>query len=328
MTLAPAIEAPTEFGVAAGARQYDYNTPPFATWDPSTAPVAVMPIDSILVDRNQHVELDHIEGLTESIREHGVIEPLIVTPDGRLLSGRRRIVASKRAGLDAVPVRVRDTADERAAILVGLAVNVERRAPNPMTLAESYRALVELGSTVEEVARMVGQDAGHVYQHLALLDLHADVKTALGEGSLSFATGRLLLPLESADQTRVLEEIQQSPKRLSTRQVKAKVEARRVMSMVRKTQHKASADDAPTGDYASLIESFDANADAHADEAEQSPLDQLNALIAEMLTIAEGEDEIRRWARRLSRILESLRKTRLSTRKELEDKNAEQGQLL
>ncbi len=312
---------------AAGVLQYDFRTPPFASWDPSTAPVAVMPIDSILVEPNQPAELDDIAGLTESIREHGVIEPLIVTPDGRLLSGRRRIVAAKRAGLDAVPVRVRDTADERATILVGLAVNVERRAPNPMTLAESYRALVELGSTVEEVARMVGQDAGHVYQHLALLDLHADVKWALGDGHISFASAQLLLRLEPTDQTNVLREIQESPKRLSTRQVKAKVEARRVMSMVRKTQREASADDSPNGDYASLIESFDSNADKHADESEKSPLDQLNAVIAEMLTVADREDEIRRWARRLSRILEALRKTRPSTRKEIEEKDAEQVQL-
>ncbi len=321
------IEAPAKVGVAAGTRQYNYNKPPCATWDPSTAPVAVMLIDSILVDQNQQVELDDIEGLTESIRDHGVIEPLIVTPDGRLLSGRRRIAAAKQAGLNAVPVRVRDTVDERAAILIGLAVNVERRAPNPTTLAESYRALVELGSTVEDVARMVGQDAAHVHQHLALLNLHDDVKMALSDGSISLASARLLLPLEPADQANVLKEIQESLKRLSVRQVKAKVEARRVMSLVRKTQRQASADNAPNGDYASLIESFDANADKPADESKKSPLDQLNAIITEMVSAAQGEDELRRWARRLSRVLETLRSVPAKARTRT-DSNAEQVHLL
>ncbi len=327
MTLVPVIGEEAKVSVAAGALPYDFRSPPFATWGPSTAPVAVMPIDSILVDRSQSGELDDIEGLTESIREHGVIEPLIVTPDGRLLAGRRRIAAAKRAGLEVVPIRVRDTADERAAILVGLAVNVERRAPNPVTLAESYRALVELGSTVEEVARMVGQDAGHVYQHLALLNLHADVKTALGDGRISFASARLLLRLELADQTSVLREIQESPKRLSSRQVKAKVESRRVMSLVRKTQSE-TVEDAPNGDYASLIESPSADADVRAEGSEQSPLDQLNTIIAELVSAAQGEDDLRRWARRLSRILEAFRKAHQVARTEKQDKNAEQVQLL
>ncbi len=328
MTLAPVLGEQVKVAPTTGGLEYDYRLPPLHTWDSSTEPVAVMPIENIRVDR-QAGEPDDIEGLTESIRKHGIIEPLIVTRDGQLVAGRRRLAAAIRAGLATVPVRVRDTVDERAAIMVGLVANVERKDPNPMTLAHSYRALVELDTSVEEVARMVGQDVGHVYQHLALLDLHSSVQTALCAGRLSFASARWLMSLDQEEQARVLNEIVESPKPLSSRQVKAKVDARRVMSLVRKTKGAVpEGEAAPTGDYYALLASINGAKDASLDISASSPIDQLNAIIAEMLTVADGEDEIRRWARRLSRILEALRKMHPVTSRESKEKNVEQVQLI
>lgn len=286
--------------------------PSLATWDPSGAAVAAMPIESILVSRNGHIKVGDLDGLTASIQARGVLEPVVVTPDGRLLAGRRRLEAARRAGLSEVPVRVCEIADERAAIEIGLVENVQRADLDPLTRGKSYRALLDHGATVEEIARLVGQGTGHVYQHLALLDLNPEVQEALHTRKISFADARSLSPLELEDQAAVLREIQESPKPLSSRQVKTRVDARRVLRLVQHADPASEGDGpAPQGSYASLFEKGDQTKSRAAQHTDTGPLDQLNAIIAEMVAAAQGEDQLRAWARKLSRILEQLQQMRL-----------------
>lgn len=280
-------------------------------WDASLLRVAQMPIDAIQVNRNGHGEMSDLDGLTASIKERGVLEPLIITPERRLLAGRRRLEAARRAGLSMVPVRVFEIADERTAIEIGLVENVERADLDPLTRAKAYRGLMELGASVEEIARLVGQGAGHVYQHLGLLDLHPQVQEAVHNRRLSFADARSFKPLTSEEQATLLQEVQQSPKPLSSRQVKARVDARRVMRLVQQAQAEReqtpeTESDEPSGKYALLFEVDEPPSLTQAQSNPRNPLDDLNTLIGEMIAAAQGEDQIRTWARRLSHILERL----------------------
>ena len=295
------------------------------TWKIEDIPVAQMPIGSILVSPNGDVQATDLDGLVASIRSKGVLQPLIVAPDGRLLAGRRRLEAARRAGLAQVPVRVCEVTSERSAIEIGLVENVERADLDPLTRAKTYRALIDQGASVEEVADLVGQGTRHVYQLLQLFDLHPQVQHAVHTRVLSFADARALVLLEQDDQIAVFEEIQVAAKSkpLTSRQVKARVDARRVMRLVKdnaksreekRSQSESSATDSSpdrdsvsvTLDYAVLFETTEMDSDPQA-EPVRTPLAELDQLIAEMVAAAQGEDQVRVWARRLSHILGLLR---------------------
>ncbi len=291
------------------------------SWGLADASVTQMPVGSILVSPNGDAQATGLDGLVASIRARGILHPLVVAPGGRLLAGRRRLEAARRAGLATVPVRVCEIDTERAAIEIGLIENVERADLDPLTRAKTYRALIEQGATVEEIASLVGQETGHVYQHLQLLDLHPEVQHALHVRTLSYEDARALVPLEHADQAAVLQEMHSSPKPLSARQVKLRVDARRVMRLVRQnnpgtrtsggtlasnSQNLDSDDTGVDGNYAALFETEDVTTSLAQTSADVDPLIQLNVLIAEMIASAQGEDQVRAWARRLSHILETL----------------------
>ncbi len=276
-------------------------------------PVALMTIQAIQIHPNGHGELVDLDGLTASIREHGVLQPLVVSADGRLLAGRRRLEAARRAGLEMVPVRLYQIADERAAIEVSLIENVERIDLDPLTRARCYRALMKQGASVEDVAQLVGQESSHVYQHLALLDLHPDVQQAVETRSLSFADARAFGKLSVEDQATVLASLRSESrsrpdgKPLSSRQIKLQVDAQRVMRLAQYASVTPNSEGAimPKGDYAALFEGDD-EPRRDPEEANSDPFAELNALIAEMIAAAQGEDQVRGWARRLSRIIKSL----------------------
>jgi ParB/RepB/Spo0J family partition protein len=281
---------------------------PTVPWTLTDTPVAEMPVASILVSPNGDGKATDLDRLVTLYRARGVLVPLIVAPNGRLLAGRRRLEAARRAGLTTVPVRICEITSERAAIEISLVENVEWSDLDPLTRAQSYRALLEQGATVEEIAELVGQGTGHVYQHLQLLDLHAQVQEALHTRTLSFADARALAPLELEDQAVVFQEIRAAPKSLTSRQVKARVDARRVMRLVQKsTPEQPEETDGAQGNYAALFEPAEATAQGVRKDPASNPLDELNVLIAEMIAAAQGEDQVRAWARRLSQILEALR---------------------
>lgn len=276
-------------------------------------PVALLPVAAIQIHPNGHGELVDLDGLTASIREHGVLQPLVVSADGRLLAGRRRLEAARRAGLEMVPVRLCEIEDERAAIEISLIENIERTDLDPLTRARCYRALLEQGAGVEEVAALVGQETSHVYQHLALLYLHPDVQHSVETRSLSFADARNFGKLSGDDQATVLTSLQEEArskadgKPLSSRQIKMRVDAQRVMRLAQCAAVAPSGEGAttPKGDYAALFEGDD-EPKRDPEDANADPFAELNALIVEMVSVAQGEDQVRGWARRLSHILEAL----------------------
>lgn len=148
-----------------------------------------------------HFKEEDLAELAASIREHGVIQPLIVTPksDGTftLIAGERRWQASQKAGLRTVPVITRQASNQEL-LEIALIENVQRADLNSMEEAEAYRQLVEeFGLSHEAVAKRVGKSRVAVTNTLRLLGLADVVKQALVDGKLTEGHARALLALST-----------------------------------------------------------------------------------------------------------------------------------
>lgn len=145
---------------------------------------------------------EDLDGLAASIREHGVIQPLIVTQGSSLdqytlIAGERRLLAARQAGLRTVPAVIRD-ASEQQLVELALVENVQRADLSPLEAAEAYRQLADdFGLSHEEIAGRVGKSRVAVTNTLRLLKLSAVVQQALADGRLSEGHARALLGLPS-----------------------------------------------------------------------------------------------------------------------------------
>ena len=155
--------------------------------------------------RQPRARLDplELEELAASIREHGIIQPLIVSPTEQggyvLIAGERRLEAARQAGLRSVPVIVRQASD-RQRLELALIENIQRADLNPLEEAEAYRQLTEdFGLSHEEAAARVGKSRVAVTNTLRLLNLPATIKQALVEERVSEGHARALLMLETAE---------------------------------------------------------------------------------------------------------------------------------
>lgn len=142
-----------------------------------------------------------VEELAQSIRVHGVLQPLLVRPcaDGfELIAGERRLRAAQRAGLAEVPAVVVDAAD-RQALEMALVENVQREDLNALEEAEAYRMLAEtFGLTQENIADRVGKARASVANTMRMLTLPDAVRDAIGSGLLSAGHAKALLALDAA----------------------------------------------------------------------------------------------------------------------------------
>lgn len=142
-----------------------------------------------------------MESLAASIREVGVLQPIVVGPadaDGRheLVAGERRLRATRLAGLDRIPAVIRES-DEATRLAEALIENVQREDLGPIEEADAYRSLMEdFSMTHEDVAQRVGKSRSAVTNAVRLLNLPAAIQALLEEGSLSAGAGRALLGLE------------------------------------------------------------------------------------------------------------------------------------
>jgi ParB family chromosome partitioning protein len=160
-------------------------------------------INNILPNKHQprsNFNQQELEELAQSIREKGVIQPLIVTQkvDDKyeLIAGERRLRASKLAGLSKVPVVVMDIYDENALLELALIENVQRTDLNPIEEADAYRKLIEkFGYTQEETAKKVGKQRSTVTNLLRLLKLPEEIQKDISLGVLSEGHGRALVRL-------------------------------------------------------------------------------------------------------------------------------------
>jgi len=139
-----------------------------------------------------------LQALSDSIAEHGVLQPLVVRPvEGgyQLIAGERRLRASQMAGLNAVPVVVRRATDQQA-LLLALLENLQREDLNPLEEARAFlRLMEEFGLAQEEVGKAVGKDRSTVSNTMRLLKLPVEVQQDLAAGRLSAGHARSLLAL-------------------------------------------------------------------------------------------------------------------------------------
>lgn len=153
-----------------------------------------------------------LEDLVESIKRHGILQPLIVTENGDgnyvLVAGERRLRAAKMLDLKTVPCLVR-SASEQEQLELALIENIQRSELNPVEEANAYKRLMdEFNLTQEEVAAKVGKKRATVANALRLLDLPTEIKQALLDGRLGQAHGKLLLSLSSpAEQKKLFKQI-------------------------------------------------------------------------------------------------------------------------
>ncbi len=175
---------------------------------PAGRNVLQLPIEA--VERSQaqprkRFDERELEELAASIREHGVVAPILVRRDGaryRIVAGERRWRAAQRAGLREIPALVREASD-REAFELALVENLQRADLNAIEEAEAYEVLTrDHGLTQEAVAGRVGKDRSTVANALRLLKLPPEVRQLVREARLEMGHARALLPLERADAIR------------------------------------------------------------------------------------------------------------------------------
>lgn len=199
---------------------------------PSSEGVTLIPLDQIKPNPRQprtHFDPQELEGLAESIRQHGIIQPLILTQDDGeggyyLVAGERRWLAARQAGLHAVPALVRTTSDQQR-LELALIENVQRADLSPLETAEAFRQLSEeFNLSHEEIAARVGKSRVSVTNTMRLLKLPPAVKQALENNAISEGHARALLMLSTPQaQVSALQTVLR--KDLTVRQTEALVRA-------------------------------------------------------------------------------------------------------
>ena len=172
--------------------------------------VVTLRLSEIEPNRDQPRKIFSEEALNEladSIREHGVLQPLLVRPlpggSYQLVAGERRWRASRMAGLQEVPVVIREM-DEEQAMEIALIENLQREDLNAIEEATGYKQLMErYGMTQEQVAKRVGKSRPAIANALRLLNLPPKVMDMVGEGEVSPGHARALLAFD--DQDRIVE---------------------------------------------------------------------------------------------------------------------------
>jgi ParB family chromosome partitioning protein len=178
---------------------------------------------------------DALRDLAASIREFGLLQPLVVTKiekemqngldvEYQIIAGERRFLASKMLGLRVVPAIIRQVRLEREKLELAVIENIQRENLNPVEVARSFQRLQEeFHLTQREIASKLGKSRETVANSVRLLDLPAYIQEALQKGELSESHGRLLLGVDDpAAQKKLFDEI--SMYRLTTRDVKERVE--------------------------------------------------------------------------------------------------------
>ncbi len=196
------------FSDTSGSLVADINNPTDAE------SIAVLPISDIEPNKNQprkDFDKEKLETLSASIKEHGVVSPILVTPTKngtyRIVAGERRWRASKLAGLHEIPCIVRDFEEKEVAELA-LVENLQRENLNPIEEAEGYLRLSEVFSlTQEEISKRVGKSRSAVANALRLNNLCDAVKEMLKEDKLTSGHARAIITLDEKTQIAIAEQI-------------------------------------------------------------------------------------------------------------------------
>jgi ParB family transcriptional regulator, chromosome partitioning protein len=175
----------------------------------SGAGVETVDIDLIVPNPHQprvRFDADALRELAESIREHGVLQPVVVTQSisdlgpmtYQLIAGERRLQAARMAGVTRMPVVVREAAGKEL-LEIALVENLQRQDLNPLEEAQAFRGLSdEFGMTQEQIAARVGRSRTAVANTLRLLALEDDIRSSLASGQITEGHARALLGIEDS----------------------------------------------------------------------------------------------------------------------------------
>jgi len=160
-----------------------------------------LPVEFLIANRanpRRDFDTDQLDELTSSIREKGVMQPLLVRPSGdpnifEIIAGERRWRAAQRAGLHDVPVIIREV-DDKEALELAIIENVQRVDLNPLEEAQGYEQLIEQFSyTQQDLAQVIGKSRSHVANTLRLLKLPREVRDMVSNGQLTAGHARTLI---------------------------------------------------------------------------------------------------------------------------------------
>lgn len=164
-----------------------------------------LPVEFIVASRanpRKDFDAELLEDLTNSIREKGVMQPLLVRPSGQdpnifeIIAGERRWRAAQRAGLHEVPVIIREV-DDKEALELAIIENVQRADLNPLEEAQGYGQLMDqFAYTQQDLAQVIGKSRSHVANTLRLLRLPREVQDMLERGDLTAGHARTLITAE------------------------------------------------------------------------------------------------------------------------------------
>ena len=207
---------------------------------------AVAEIDINLIEANPfqprtEFDEDALQELAQSIKEQGIIQPITVRKLGynrfQLISGERRLRASKLAGLSKIPAFIRIANDEQM-LELALIENIHRENLNAIEVAISYQRLIdECSLTQEQLSTKVGKSRSAIANFLRLLKLPAEIQIALRDGHISMAHARALINVEDKEaQLRILQQIIEDD--LSVRQTEELAQRAKVSTEENKETHK------------------------------------------------------------------------------------------
>ena len=169
----------------------------------ASAEVPVGQLDPNPYQPRSSISNARLEELSASIRESGIVQPILVRRQGtryQIIAGERRWRAAQRLGLATVPIALRDVPDDRL-LELALVENLQREDLSPLEEAQAYQRLQEeLGLTQEQVAQRVGRDRSTIANSLRLLRLNRPVRELLAERKLEAGHGRALLGLERREE--------------------------------------------------------------------------------------------------------------------------------
>jgi ParB family chromosome partitioning protein len=207
---------------------------------PAGAGLAIVPIEQISPNPFQPRKTFNeasIEDLARSVREHGIVQPLVVNRISenkyRLIAGERRFRAAQKAGLATVPVVIKETMTDSDTLQVALIENIQREDLNSIEEAYAYHQLhEEFGLTQEEIAKRVGKERSTVANFLRLLRLPDSVKKLLAAGQLSMGHARAILAVDSP----------KKQEQLAERVVKRNLNVRQTEMLAQEASPKAAAE--------------------------------------------------------------------------------------
>ena len=223
----------------------------FQTADAPTSSLPISQIENYAGQPRKHFDEESLMELADSIREHGVIQPLTVRKLSsgyyQIIAGERRWRAAKLAGLREIPVVIIE-ADDRKAMELAMIENLQREDLSPMEEAEGYHTLMEqYNMTQEQAAQRVGKSRSAVANALRLLNLAPAVRKVLEENQLSAGHARALLPLSLKEQEQAAQTVVAGG--LNVRQTEALV--KRLQSQAKEAPQKSSS---PAVDYVAEAE--------------------------------------------------------------------------